>query len=143
MEDPSIPQAFTPPEAPEVDLGWGPVVLEEPPPLLDVAVALTRKHVEEDDNAAMYARAAAALFLCWPPNKKWPARRPKPWVPGQSIGEYGQKVYGALRQATKGKCSKSKLHVMMLRALTWTHESGMTAEALLEARNFSEGQGEE
>ncbi len=147
--DPSVQEQSEQPEQattggpPTVDIGWGDVTLEEPPALLDVAVRLTPRQVASNDEAAALARGAAALFLCWPAKKRWPAPRPKPWVPGEHIWEYGQAVYAGLRKATKSRCPKTKLHVMLYRALTWTFDAGMTEEELREARNFSEGQGEE
>ena len=129
---------------PVVTLGDDEVELVEPPSLFALAAGRTKAQAERGGYAETLAYGAAALRMCWPPKRTWPARpRPREWRPGVPSGEYGAEIWEGLRAATRGRVSVHQLQAMALRALTFAVRSGMTEEEVSQAEDFWRAWGEE
>lgn len=150
MEDPSTTQAAeastsepTPRPPPTIKLGDLTCELVEPPSLFALACSRPKSQREVGGRAEDLAYGAAALRMCWPPKRAWPAKvRPRDWRTGLPMGQYGADIWEDLRRATKGSVPFSELQNVCLEALGWALTSALTDAEVREAEGFSEGQEE-
>lgn len=135
----ATPKAPTGP--PTITLGTLSVDLVEPTSLFSLGCLRTAAEQERGGNAMTRAYGAAALRMCWHPNKTWPGDiRPAEWRIGMDVGEYGGDIWEALRRATKGKVHIRQLSDACVEALNWAGECAITDDEVATAGDFSEGQ---
>lgn len=126
-------------DAPTITLGDCSATLIEPSPLAALALARSPEQLRSDDTAVTIALMAAALVMCWPQDRTWPARpRPRPWRAGTPIVSYGHEVYDALRMATKGAVAWADLTAALRQAHEWAASHLLTEAEVQAARDFSE-----
>lgn len=120
------------------------VELVEPPSLFAMSVGRTREEAELEGALGAFARGAAALRACWPPNAAWPCREtPRPWRIGQDVLQHGAEIWEALRRDTKGRVSVRVLRNACLDAYNWATAHAYTESEVAELSRFSGAQGEE
>ncbi|MCP4733035.1 MAG: hypothetical protein GY873_02475 [Bosea sp.] len=106
----------------------------EPPPF-SAAYALGVEEQHLDNGGVIVGRMAAALFLCWPGNRKWPIRpRPRPWRPRQRMEEYGLDILDALIEA--GAVPSEVLDAALV-AYKYAQQTGITEREVAAAEGFS------
>jgi len=129
------------PTAPVVDLtGFG-VELVPPPDMLVTAMGRTEAEIEVGGFSVTLCFGAAALLMCWPKDKTWPAKlRPRPWRPGQDLTDYGYRVWEDLRTATRDRCDRIALQDICIEAHNWAFASGRTDLDIKRARDFTKRQ---
>ena len=84
-------------DAPTITLSGFPVVLRQAPPLAGLALGRSREDFDASPPALVLALGAAALWVCWPPDKAWPARiPPRPWGVKEPIEHMGHAIFDSL-----------------------------------------------
>ena len=105
------------------------------PPPFSASFALGIDDAETDNKALALGRMAAALYLCWPSNIKWPCRpRPRPWRPRERIEEYGLNILDALVEAG---APPAELFELTLLAYRYAQATTMTEEEVAAAEGFT------
>ena len=89
----------------------------------------------------MLGAAAAALAVLWPPKRRFPIARPKPWRTREHIEDYGAPLYDALyAELVTDQESKLVLWTELIRAWKWAAFSAITEAEVQTAMGFSEPQ---
>ena len=120
--------------APTLTIGQQTATLVQPSVLGALALHRTRDQLG-DDSALWLALCAAAIFMCWPKDARWPARkRPGAWRPGVRIEQYGYEIFEDL-------AAVETLPVLIeagAQAYRWAQTCRLTATEVQEAEVFSE-----
>lgn len=82
-------------DAPTITLGKHTETLV--PPSATAAFAVHPEPGRELSSVQVLCLCCAALAICWPPERKWPApKRPRPWDVRKDVLQYGSEVYDGL-----------------------------------------------
>lgn len=109
--------------------------LVKPRTIFAVALARDEDQLLGMPDEELTALGMAALFMCWPADKAWPARpRPRPWEPGVKIAVYGGNVYDSLVEAG---VDYVELITIGAKAYTWAVSTLPRRAAVMEAEGFS------
>lgn len=123
-------------EAPEVTVGKVTVTLTRPGATAALALCRSEEDRDRDGQEVGFVLGAAALALCWPTNKAWPAPvRPERWYAGIRIERYGQQVLDDLVEA--GGHHWEDLAPAMSAAHAWAMESRILRSEVDDTGNFS------
>lgn len=91
---------------------------------------------EEGNTPLFYARAAAALAVCWPKDRPWPYKpRPYKWKSSKRLEDYGEEIFNDLSEwAHSQDIPQSEIVSAAADAFTFAARSTLTNAQLEEAR---------
>ncbi len=123
-------------EAPTIDLNGCEAVLVRPGALAGIAISKSHGQIQNMPLEQLFATQAAALAICWPPNRKWPGRlRPRPWRTSQRIEDYGAEIFEDL---AAGGCGTIAIMEAGVPAYHWVVQNTISAQGVKTSEDFSE-----